>query len=738
MLEKTSNVTEESFDEYCKRMNEMARGNPYEYEQQVTSDRLGQLAVIPAAATVSASRAGMIGGSQLGQRVVTEGGRPAPVQTGMEDAYAVYTFKLAFEHTCFVRKICYKDPSRSITNAYLLIEEFIEGSDNTRLNVIDIKPYSLEHTSIGFQYKFTDAIKRIRVGAKFEAGTIIAHSPNVDLSQGYHASHGYLVYNVAMTSGEGVAEDAIEMCESALEKAAFYTYDTVNIYVGPEQIALNLYGNEERWQPMPRVGEAVRDDGILMAIRTITDIRAMPSGLSNANTMTPDVFSDYCYNVGPGGVVVAMTIHMDEKTNPAAPTVMGEFDLQHGWRRAILEEIYNYCEQAEASVKSTRGKLECSDELMRLRKEAYAVLHRHKRRPGEAGTHRLIYKHDKVEVAFITIVVRHRVVPNAAFKFTDLYASKGVVNWKIVPDHEMPYDPVTGIRADIVVSTASTVSRQNPGREIAHELGAVSQKMTTHIRSVVNSYVRGVNYDDDDSVRQAVKTLNTMRPDVVADLVKIDLEMLAICDENITALVNSNDFPADKTAFLFARLRHGCIISLPNGMQRSFEEIRDAYKADPRFAPHVGPVCWDKDGVTITSKRPIQIAPMAIILLEKIPEISACSFPIRNGEGVPAQLSRAYTRGMPIKKQSGRTEGEAETRNQNDAAAGLYRERYDVANSNAVARYAAGVILTADKPTAIARMIDREKIAFGNTKVTTSSKHLFGVWGFTVAYKQNR
>jgi hypothetical protein len=737
MLDQTSNVSEESFEAYCKRMNEMARGSPYDYEQQVTSDRLGQLAIVPAAATVHASRAGMLG-TQIGQRVVTEGAKPAPVQTGLEDSFANYTFKLVFEHTCFVRKVCYKDPSRSITNAIILIEEFIEGEDDTRLSMIDIKPYSLEHTSIGFQYKFTDAIKRIRAGARFEAGTIIAHSPNVDLSLGYHASHGYLVYNVAMTSGEGVAEDAMEVCESALEKAAFYTYDTVNIYVGPDQIALNLYGTEDRWQPMPRVGEAVRDDGILMAVRSITDARSMPSGLSNTNTMAPDTFSDYCYNVGPGGVVVALTIHMDEKTNPAAPTVMNEFDLQHGWRRAMLQKIYDYCDQAEAAVRSTRGTLRCSNELMRLRKEAYAVLHRHKRRPGEAGTHRLIYKHDKVEVAFITIVVRHRVVPNAAFKFTDLYASKGVVNWKIVPDSEMPYDPITGIRADMVVSTASTVSRQNPGRAIAHELGAVNQKMTTYIRAVVQSHVGPVNFDDDLSIHEAVRKLVATRPDVVAELVKIDMEMLAIGDENIAPLCKREDFPTDKPKFLATRLRHGCIISLPNGMNTSFEAIRDAYKADDRFRPHIGPVCWDKDGITLTSKYPILIAPMAIILLEKIPEVSACSFPIRNGEGVPAQLSRAYTRGMPVKKQAGRTEGEAEERNQSDAASGLYRERYDVANSNAVARYAAGVVLTAPQPTNIAQMIDRNKIEFGNTKVATSTRHLFAVWGFEVAYVQNR
>jgi hypothetical protein len=66
----------------------------------------------------------------------------------------------------------------------------------------------------------------------------------------------------------------------------------------------------------------------------------------------------------------------------------------------------------------------------------------------------------------------------------------------------------------------------------------------------------------------------------------------------------------------------------------------------------------------------------------------------------------------------------------------LFREIHDLANSSVSRGAAATTILTAERPTDIDDLIDRNKIPYGGTTIHQLVNHMLAVFGIELAYKK--
>src|SRR5699024_10288190 len=108
----------------------------------------------------------------------------------------------------------------------------------------------------------------VRKGARTHVDTVIADSPAKAPDGDYHSG---IHANIALMSDPVVIEDGIKMSESFAKKMTFTLIESRTITINNNMIGLNLYGDENNFKIFPNIGDFIRDDGILVALREYSD-----------------------------------------------------------------------------------------------------------------------------------------------------------------------------------------------------------------------------------------------------------------------------------------------------------------------------------------------------------------------------------------------------------------------------------------------------------------------------------
>ena len=354
--------------------------------------------------------------SHLGQMLPIHGATERAFQTGMEAEYGKYTFNVAMPCDGKIVKIIERyraDLSQESIKENPETIVIYEDVDTKVLGYFSLTTYKSNHQYFGFRYVAKEGIRQLREGQFIRKDTVFLDSPSVTDEGGYKFG---VQANVAMMSHPAVAEDGVLISEEFAEKLKYNTYETRVIEWGTEEFALNLYGTVDNPKAFPDIGDPVRPDGILMALRSCE-----PGILAGIEQSIYDVmevdytFDNIVYANGPGGKVVDIKIEHDiNNSNFSDKNMDKQVQKYDSVRRTFYRKIVDFYN----SMKKLRGEsLHVTPELHNLVVQALAVVNEG---PGHQRVTKL-YRKVPLDIYRIEIVIEYTHKPGVGSKLTDLH-----------------------------------------------------------------------------------------------------------------------------------------------------------------------------------------------------------------------------------------------------------------------------------------------------------------------------
>ena len=296
----------------------------------------------------------------------------------------------------------------------------------------------------------------------------------------------------------------------------------------------------------------------------------------------------------------------------------------------------------------------------------------------------------------------------------------------------MPMD-AGGNRADIVMDPYSTLGRMNLGRLHEMYMGASARETATAMRNML-----GLSVIDKRLIKQTV--LNTYSGNLplfnnvytyLMGFYKITNPMQY---DHFTTKLSEDDRIEHITNVLI----DGIYLYIPPDNKPECMDI--VRSLEQHYPPIYGPVAYrGYSGETVTTHEPVRVAPLYMLLLEKIGDdwASVSSAKLQHF-GILSPMTRSEKYAYPFRNSPVRTISETEGRifvsycGRETAA-----EMMDRNNSPATHRAAVLQLLEAPKPTNIYSLVDRNVIPFGNTKPLQIFRHTSMCAGWRTVYKKD-
>lgn len=544
--------------------------------------------------------------------------------------------------------------------------------ETSELGLLTIPEYNMLHTTFGFRYVIKDIVKELTPGVVVEAGTVVAEPSSNKGGGGY----GFGVnLKTALVNILGVTNDASMISESAAKKMAFRTYKKVRITLGQGYIPLNLFGTKEEPKYLPDIGDVIPEDGIIFGKRPIRKNNYIL--LTEDQLMDYDATFDRLVFVDPGSKIVSIKItkQVNLKNDP------GYFDHD-----SHDDEIVT-----RANVELRRGGLKPSPALADL------IVDTTLKNKGL----RLTIGKIPLNGYVIDVVTETLNIPTVGNKMATSAADKTIIA-SVVPDDEMP----NGVEA--ILEGDSTVSRKNVGR------------LYEQFFSAISTDIRG-------------KVLDTYKenPDKAYGYILDLLEIIG--NEQYHAYKNATEEERDE--ILREVIMDYFYLWIPvNNPKRPhmivFELLDKEYTyRNERLKFKVG-------NKTIETTNKCLIGHMYFMILGKLPsEWLSCASSYVNAFGIHVGLSKDKRLSLPYTNKAVRFLGETETRLTSAVlspwAVGELRDRASSIDTHQVVYRS---ILTADKPTDIECVVDRDKYPYKDDIPLHLFKSIAAVGGIKVTH----
>lgn len=633
---------------------------------------------------------------QIGQMLVLDDPDIRRISSGIDRELGRYTFNVDFPNNSVVLKVIPKYPNslkmQNIkTNPMTIVVYENADSANLIVDIKEIPSYHCIHQYFGFDFKRADRYNEyIRENANIPAGTIVADTPAKDRDGNY--KYGVNL-NVAFTSRPGGIEDSVTICEDVLDKLQTTLYDTRVIEFGTDKIPLNLYGNKSSFKIFPDVGDVIREDGVIAALRDFDNDLA-PCYLTVGAMQTPTIFDERIYAI-PGAEIVDVTIYKSKQSRTTMFTGMEEqldkyLDAQNRYYKAIVDEY-------KRLMRESRGQVKISNEFHRLIKDAMAMTE------------------DKIKVTYtdknttldkwtVKITYKYKMKADIGYKITDLSGGKGVI-CAVKPRSEMLMNS-DGVVADIEMDADSVANRMNPAKLYTQYINASGDKLRRDITAIV------ADGSEQSYLKAWYKLIGFYK-------IISPFQYNALADSGIDPISHVDHVVADG---IYAVIRPDSEVNTPAMIKLLMEHYPATY----------GPCTYiGQTGRKITTKNPILIGELYFILLEKIAtDFSAVSSAKLQHYGLPAKPTKRGKYADPIRTSPTRAAGEAEVRLFVATAGGeATADLLDRSTNPDVHRHIVKGILTADQPTNVYSYVDRKEFPVGQGTVLKLTNHIFNCAG---------
>ena len=671
----------------------------------------------------NSSPRGIMASMQIAQAVSLTDGKPNMIQSGVDYELGKFAVTREIEQNSEViavihRQLRYDDVSTRMES--LLIYRNLETGE---LDCIDLPKYSKLHPHFGHELVNTDKIDTYVKGDIIQANTILSKPKTLKDDGSYSLGRDVNMLLMSLTEND---EDGYVISESLAKDFKFKLFETRVIEVDEDEFLLDL--NEDingEYKPFMGIGETVRPDGIIFGKRKYTPEYG-PAILSRKELKQFNpIFDEIVYGrSGYVGKVIDVKVYTNNKRKRKLP--IGTDDMLKEYSEALInfyKQIINIYDSVNKEHYNTLGtNIPVGNNLSTLLVEAYGIVES----ASPNSKLKKIHKLKQLSLYRIEVEIEYTIDKlTYGYKLSDLSGNKGVVV-SVVPDEDMPVDKM-GNRADIIGDIKSTPSRLNVGR--LYEQYIKGSMLT--VTRLVKDKLKELNY----------KTIDEVTDIDVKELFKIPMEFIEIFDNVLYKLYqdayNSNDIYSMKDV-LSNILNDNFMIYISPASEKEFYTIIEELKRS-KFKPFKDTLTFNYRGKKVTTKEAITIAPMYVVLLSKIADdILTTASAYVNHSGFPVVVSKRSKHSLPFTNSPTRTIGETEARI--IAAFGgveLLAELRDINSSIESHKEVYKNILLADKPTNIDRVIDRDKIPYGNDRGSIILDTLYKSVGMELKYVED-
>lgn len=694
--------------------------------------------------------------SHIGQCLVIKEGTERFIQTGMERQYAKTTFSVKMPETGTILKVIPRyhtvmgdEPIRN--SETILIYE----ADTGEIGLVRLPGYFSDQTYFGFEYRTKKITNTIHKEMRIEKGTVLLDSPAVTNNGDYKYGREC---NVAYMSHPAVSEDGILVSRDILPYFAIQTFERRDVEWGSRYFPINLYGDPSRpeeYKPFPEIGDLVRPDGLLMALRR--DDRSLAIAQQSARALREvDYFHDRrVYAEGAGGRIVDIKIYHDDYNTSNTPEAMERQAMRyHRTTQTFYREIVKEIKRLEDR---RQGNLVLSKPLHSLAVEAYAMLDN--RANGSQERRVLLHRKNPLDDWRVEFVIQYERLPDVGWKWTDCHGGKGVICYIEEPEN-MPVDQ-DGNRADIVMDGNSTNSRMNLGRLQEQYMNAASRDVRKNICARLGMEV------NTSALQTKIEQMESDHPAIVDEAWDYLMGYFQIVSpermlkwwrdrEYIPPLgkphnwgmprkyvtwdgnIVRNSCPRSEYLAAIIQQENGIILYFPPEHEVEFPDIISNCEDDPRYRPTYGPVTYTGySGRQVTTIDNVRIGSVYMIELEKIADDwTAVPSSKRQHFGVISQVTSWDKHSTPQRQNAIRAWGESEIRIL--VSFGGSRVTADILDRNnnpLTARHILHTILHAAKPTDIEQVVDRKVVPYGGNKPVQLFKHMAECGGWGLEYR---
>lgn len=667
----------------------------------------------------SPSRAAM-DASHLPQAVVLNTPDIQMISSGADREYAKTLFDIKLDGTegGMVQVIKIIDKYRRAGDNYTLRDNpethvFYIDLSTDEVRVAVVPTYYYHHMYFGFRYIRTKVCNNLREGYEYPANTILATSPQANLEHGTYMPGVEAI--TAMGSFPGVVEDGIIISESFANRASSRRYGTISVNFGRDAYPLNLYGDDKNYQIFPEIGECIRKDGILMALRD-RDLDPDDDGsdlhdavsLNAPIAMTPkalrevDPYGDKIYYGISGAKVIDVTVyHGHDSAVRHMPSGMGDqpkryFENKRDFYDDELMQFYDVL---------ARSGRKLSHPLHRLITKTLQLSHKHLQKRN-----RVTYRREPLQEWRVTITYEIIEPIRQGHKLTCLSAGKGVV-CDILPDHLMPLDKY-GRRVEVLIDDNSTIHRMNTGRLWSSEL---AEYIVQQRRYIQDQLVLTNNIEQTfDELLRLYKVASPWYHNIIAN--------------GIT------DVPS-KHHHINEFIEGKCNLVIPYG-SLAVGSVHSKAMAEQYKLDYDTVTLFEPDGTPVQSKDKFLISPLYMIRLEKInADWSASTIPYRQLHGVIAKLSSDIKYQLPYRNQAVRFLGETEVRLLMAAISpSIVSAMLRMANNSDLCVEMIRRIITADNPSLIPETIPYNELHKYPSTIIERIQHVYHAMGAGYEY----
>lgn len=664
-------------------------------------------------------------GSHFSQRPVIEGSEPNQTVTGVEEEMGKYTFNIKMpEDGTIVAKIMKYSPGLTEDSVNFNPETLViyQSHATGEYGCFTI-PYFCSHDPVfGFKYDIKAAFNKVHPGADIPAGTVFADSPAVKGDSHYTYSK---MLNLAYMSHPNVGLDGYVISRDVLPYFKFRVYEKRTIEFGATEFPLNIYGDDENYKAFPDIGEEVKESGLLAVLRRYDPVLAPAlTSIRDAQRIDYQFDTPIFGRTGKGRVVDISVIETSNSTRRLPEKMTQQLEKYKSGYLHYHREILRFYESkvSESWKLGNNGNVRLTRELSNLIVHAMAIAGQ--TRPGQPELN-LIYKKKPLDVWRVEFVVEYEIIPDRGFKLSCANGGKGVI-CRIEEPENMPVD-ADGNRADIITGPDSVPGRMNLGRLHGPFFNAAA-------RDVRKMMLEEIGLPRNFNGKLKLEELQAVPAE------RIDAAIALMLDYyKVTSIYSYEEF----TQNLNVDERWEWLLDIFNNCLRNFfpignktgpysemvKEIEREYfkEIDPNIAEKVsskfkltyGPVTYvGHRGVKVTTRNSIRIAPIAIMLLDKIADSwLAADIGKHSNFGILTAMNRPDKHTRPWRRTPPRVIGETEGRLYCNYGGQMFIAELMDRNGNiATQREMPRQILRARQPSNIPRLIDRTKIKFNNTR----------------------
>lgn len=445
----------------------------------------------PMAAHISSQRGAMVG-RNTPQAMIVDGCEVARIQSGYETKYGHYCINPAErDHDVQILEIIPKFTSISnesgnmIRNPESIIIYLDVEADEPTVGYFTVPDYIFLHSKFGYLTKKIN-MNQLAPNNFIPKSMEFVQAPNHDdelYKLGVNA-------NVIYMPLWGTTNDAFVISERLRKKLDYTEINQTTVVVGLNNIPLNLYGDENNYKAFPDIGETVRDDGVIFAMREY-----------NNNSLIADITSDSLRE---------LSVHDDQYKADAGATILdvniftnkNRFnDLRADKRDNGLTGTYAQFVRYQTSLNACyTAIIDCYNKY----KDQYALS------PGFRSLVKqsmcwcyndkfkdlsLYCKKDPIDLIYITLTygIKHHIAKG--YKITSRDGAKGVVGeiWKTedMPSYQNGSETVY---ADLVITGESPFNRLNSSQNYEQFINYASDVVVQRCKDNVIPHEQQYDY----------------------------------------------------------------------------------------------------------------------------------------------------------------------------------------------------------------------------------------------------